>query len=72
LVDKYAVIDNMNIKLVPKEDVSKNYGKSTRHTKYKRCFKCWTRKVNLNLTEIVNRNGRLTKNFLCDLCDKIK
>ena len=61
------------MKIVPKEDVVKdNTGIWGRQTRYKKCSKCGTKKINLDLTELINRNGRLSKSFLCDDCDRIK
>jgi hypothetical protein len=62
----------MTLTLIKKKDVVQNYGEWRRHTRYKKCFKCGTEKINLDLTELINRNGRLRKSFLCDRCDQIK
>lgn len=62
----------MNIELINKKDCSDHSNRYGRHTRSKRCFKCGTRKINLDLTKLTNKFGRLNKHFLCDQCDQIK
>lgn len=62
----------MNIELINKKDCSDNCNRYGKHTRYKRCSKCGTRKINLDLTELTNRSGRLNKYFLCNECDKLQ
>ncbi|MCZ7404289.1 MAG: hypothetical protein O8C67_05070 [Candidatus Methanoperedens sp.] len=61
----------MTLLLVKADDCARTsdrkYGKNTR---IKRCSECGTRKANLDLTELINRYGRLKRNYLCDECDK--
>jgi predicted RNA-binding Zn-ribbon protein involved in translation (DUF1610 family) len=63
----------MTLDLIPKEDCTSTnnnirYGKFTR---YKRCHKCGTTKINIGLTETVKMTTRYGKRYLCDQCDKI-
>jgi hypothetical protein len=57
----------MTINLINEKDVHKPAcGKYTRN---KRCYKCDTKDINIELTELVRINGRLRQQYSCDKCD---